>query len=58
MTNFQLLGQLQNCGEAIKAATNPTHLLKWGKGGVRGQKVCEYAQVLRTIVNLINNKAN
>jgi len=39
MTNFQLLGQLHNCGEAIKAASNPTHLLKWGRGvRVRGRK--------------------
>jgi hypothetical protein len=56
MTNFQLLAQLHNCWEAIKAVRNPHALVKVGEG--RGKKFCEYAQVLRTFVNLINNRAN
>jgi hypothetical protein len=58
MTNFQLLAQLHNCQEAIKAVSNPHALVKVvGKRGW-GRKFCEYAQVPRTFVSLINNGAN
>ena len=64
MTNYQLLGAATQLRRSNKGGQQPHALVKvvgrrgggWGVGG--GQKVCEYAQVLRTFVNLINNKTN